>query len=119
MAHHLTHEHSLHRSKAEIACSSFAFDTVLGAGASQADLYKAAVAPVVEDVLNGYNGTIMAYGCTGAAPSGHLAPNENVITILKRLCSRCKPFGIQWVNVAIGSNHSRKPVQKLSPPLSP
>ena len=56
----------MHRSKAEIACSSFAFDTVLGAGASQADLYRAAVAPVVEDVLSGYNGTIMAYGCTGA-----------------------------------------------------
>jgi hypothetical protein len=53
------------RSKAEIACSSFAFDTVLGAEACQADLYRAAVAPVVGDVLNGYNGTIMAYGCTG------------------------------------------------------
>lgn len=32
----------------------------------QADVYQAAVQPVVEDVLNGYNGTIMAYGQTGA-----------------------------------------------------
>ena len=45
---------------------------MLGAGASQADLYRAAVAPVVEDVLSGYNGTIMAYGCTGAPPPAAL-----------------------------------------------
>lgn len=32
----------------------------------QSDVYQAAVQPVVEDVLNGYNGTIMAYGQTGA-----------------------------------------------------
>ena len=32
----------------------------------QADVYQAAVHPVIEDVLNGYNGTIMAYGQTGA-----------------------------------------------------
>jgi hypothetical protein len=39
---------------------------VLPETASQVDVYTAAVEPIVEDVLNGYNGTIMAYGQTGA-----------------------------------------------------
>ena len=55
------------RSKAEVGNSHFGFDMVLGTDASQADLYHAAVAPIVDDVLHGYNGTIMAYGCTGGA----------------------------------------------------
>jgi Kinesin motor domain len=38
---------------------------VLPTTATQADVYQAAVQPVVEDVLDGYNGTIMAYGQTG------------------------------------------------------
>ncbi len=36
--------------------------------AGQADVYQAAVAPVVADVLKGYNGTVMAYGQTGKHP---------------------------------------------------
>ena len=39
---------------------------ILAEDSLQADVYQAAVQPVVEDVLNGYNGTIMAYGQTGA-----------------------------------------------------
>lgn len=35
---------------------------VLATSADQQDVYKAAVEPIVEDVLQGYNGTIMAYG---------------------------------------------------------
>ena len=35
---------------------------VLPPGASQADVYEAAVSGIVDDVLGGFNGTIMAYG---------------------------------------------------------
>ena len=35
---------------------------ILAEDSVQADVYQAAVQPVVEDVMNGYNGTIMAYG---------------------------------------------------------
>lgn len=38
---------------------------VLGPGANQHDVYHAGVKDVVEDVLKGYNGTVMAYGQTG------------------------------------------------------
>jgi hypothetical protein len=38
---------------------------VLGPSATQVDVYNSAVKDVVEDVLRGYNGTVMAYGQTG------------------------------------------------------
>lgn len=50
--------------------SEFKFDEVLRQHSTQGDVYAAAVEPVVADVLNGYNGTVMAYGQTGA-PSHH------------------------------------------------
>ncbi len=54
------------RRKAIIPTTEFNFDEVLRPESTQADVYSAAVAPVVADVLNGYNGTVMAYGQTGA-----------------------------------------------------
>lgn len=41
---------------------------ILGPAATQEDVYNAAVQPIVEDVLRGYNGTIMAYGQVGLSP---------------------------------------------------
>lgn len=40
---------------------------VLETDASQQDVFNAAVKDVVDDVLKGYNGTVMAYGQTGKA----------------------------------------------------
>lgn len=44
---------------------SYRFDEVLTETASQKRVYEAVAKPVVESVLSGYNGTIMAYGQTG------------------------------------------------------
>lgn len=44
---------------------TFQFDEVLTEHASQKRVYEAVAKPVVESVLEGYNGTIMAYGQTG------------------------------------------------------
>ncbi|KAF5762515.1 putative plus-end-directed kinesin ATPase [Helianthus annuus] len=41
------------------------FDEVFTEYASQKRVYEVVAKPVVEGVLNGYNGTIMAYGQTG------------------------------------------------------
>ena len=49
-----------------VRASSPCLVQILAEDSVQADVYQAAVQPVVEDVLNGYNGTIMAYGQTGA-----------------------------------------------------
>ncbi|KAG8188866.1 hypothetical protein JTE90_018272 [Oedothorax gibbosus] len=43
----------------------FTFDAVYD-GASQADIYDEVFRPLVDSVINGFNGTIIAYGQTGA-----------------------------------------------------
>lgn len=45
---------------------SFTFSKVWNMETSQEQLYQRVGAPVVEDVLNGYNGTVFAYGQTGS-----------------------------------------------------
>lgn len=44
---------------------AYRFDEVFSGGASQRRIYEVVAKPVVESVLEGYNGTIMAYGQTG------------------------------------------------------
>ncbi|XP_068645423.1 kinesin-like protein KIN-UC isoform X2 [Aristolochia californica] len=44
---------------------SFKFDEVFTESASQRRVYEVVAKPVVESVLDGYNGTVMAYGQTG------------------------------------------------------
>lgn len=43
----------------------FTFDSVYGWDSKQSDIYDDAVRPLVESVLQGFNGTIFAYGQTG------------------------------------------------------
>jgi len=45
---------------------SFTFDSVFGPNVTQRHIYDVCAANVVEGCLNGYNGTIFAYGQTGA-----------------------------------------------------
>ncbi|XP_058204584.1 kinesin-like protein KIN-UC isoform X11 [Rhododendron vialii] len=44
---------------------AYRFDEVFSESASQRRVYEAVAKPVVESVLSGYNGTVMAYGQTG------------------------------------------------------
>ncbi|XP_060184527.1 kinesin-like protein KIN-UC isoform X1 [Lycium barbarum] len=43
----------------------YKFDEIFAESASQKRIYETVAKPVVESVLNGYNGTVMAYGQTG------------------------------------------------------
>ncbi|XP_033098854.1 kinesin-like protein KIF11 [Anneissia japonica] len=44
---------------------TFSFDKVYGPKAKQVDVYKGVVAPILDEVLAGYNCTVFAYGQTG------------------------------------------------------
>ncbi|NP_999777.1 kinesin-II 85 kDa subunit [Strongylocentrotus purpuratus] len=44
---------------------SFTFDTVFAPGAKQTDVYNQTARPIVDAIIEGYNGTIFAYGQTG------------------------------------------------------
>ncbi|XP_023005901.1 kinesin-like protein KIN-5C [Cucurbita maxima] len=72
----------------------FTFDKVFGPSAKQRDLYEQAVVPIVNEVLEGFNCTIFAYGQTGtgktytmegeckrskSGPNGALPPEAGVI----------------------------------------
>ncbi|KAI6674070.1 hypothetical protein NL676_001976 [Syzygium grande] len=72
----------------------FTFDKVFGPSAQQKDLYEQAVVPIVNEVLEGFNCTIFAYGQTGtgktytmegeckrskSGPNGELPPEAGVI----------------------------------------
>jgi len=43
----------------------FTYDSVYGIDSTQRQVYDQCAFPLVESVLNGYNGTIFAYGQTG------------------------------------------------------
>ncbi|EWC46073.1 kinesin heavy chain [Drechslerella stenobrocha 248] len=48
---------------------SFTFDRVFDMNSRQADIFDFSIRPTVDDILNGYNGTVFAYGQTGAGKS--------------------------------------------------
>lgn len=56
----------------------FTFDSVFGHNSKQMDVYNLAARPIVENVLEGYNGTIFAYGQTG---TGKTFTMEGVRTV--------------------------------------
>lgn len=56
----------------------FSFDAVFSERATQRKIYDTCAAPVVQSVLEGYNGTIFAYGQTGAGKTHTMegVPND-------------------------------------------
>ncbi|KAI9672879.1 MAG: Kinesin heavy chain [Trizodia sp. TS-e1964] len=48
---------------------AFTFDRVFGMDSLQSEVFDFSIRPTVDDILNGYNGTVFAYGQTGAGKS--------------------------------------------------
>ncbi|KAK1836491.1 kinesin heavy chain [Podospora conica] len=48
---------------------TFTFDRVFDMECKQSDIFDFSIKPTVDDILNGYNGTVFAYGQTGAGKS--------------------------------------------------
>ncbi|KAI9892153.1 MAG: Kinesin heavy chain [Vezdaea aestivalis] len=51
------------------AAGAFTFDRVFDMASRQTDVFDFSIKPTVDDILNGYNGTVFAYGQTGAGKS--------------------------------------------------
>ncbi|XP_078269009.1 kinesin-like protein KIF11 [Rhinoraja longicauda] len=64
----------------EKAAKKYTFDMVFGPNAKQIDVYKSVVYPILDEVINGYNCTIFAYGQTGTGKTftmeGERSQNE-------------------------------------------
>ncbi|KAG8155926.1 hypothetical protein JTE90_002834 [Oedothorax gibbosus] len=57
---------------------TFTFDTVFGTDSTQLDVYNLAARPIIDNVLEGYNGTIFAYGQTGTGKTFTMEGNRDV-----------------------------------------
>lgn len=55
----------LSQNSSDDASKAFTFDYVFGPNSKQVDIYNLVARPIVDAVLEGYNGTIFAYGQTG------------------------------------------------------
>ncbi|KAL1901987.1 Kinesin heavy chain [Sporothrix stenoceras] len=51
------------------AQGTFTFDRVFDMNSAQSDIFDYSIKSTVDDILNGYNGTVFAYGQTGAGKS--------------------------------------------------
>ncbi|KAL1842631.1 hypothetical protein VTJ49DRAFT_4679 [Mycothermus thermophilus] len=51
------------------AQGTFTFDRVFDMSCKQSDIFEYSIKSTVDDILNGYNGTVFAYGQTGAGKS--------------------------------------------------
>ena len=51
------------------ASGTFTFDRVFDMSCKQTEIFDFSIKPTVDDILNGYNGTVFAYGQTGAGKS--------------------------------------------------
>ncbi|XP_047966623.1 kinesin-like protein KIN-5C [Salvia hispanica] len=94
---------------------TFMFDKVFGPNSQQKDLYDQAVIPIVNEVLDGFNCTIFAYGQTGtgktytmegeckrskSGPNGELPPGAGVIPravkqIFDTLEGQCAEYSVK------------------------
>ncbi|KAL6070961.1 kinesin-like protein KIN-5D [Balamuthia mandrillaris] len=55
---------------------TFTFDDVFGPDSTQRDVYNTAIAPIVEEVLKGFNCTVFAYGQTGTGKTHTMEGNH-------------------------------------------
>ncbi|CAI2381763.1 unnamed protein product [Moneuplotes crassus] len=56
--------------------TTFSFDRVFDLGASQRDIYEAAAEPIINSVLQGFNGTILTYGQSGSGKTFTMHSSE-------------------------------------------
>lgn len=54
----------------------FSFDHVFGPESSQLDVYRCTTATILDDVLNGFNSCVFAYGATGAGKTFTMLGNK-------------------------------------------
>ena len=66
--------------------STFQFDKVFDANATQEDVQEYLVHPVINDVLSGYNGTVITYGPSFSGKSYSLIGSKESEGILPNIC---------------------------------
>ena len=107
----------------------FTFSRVFNQASTQQEVYEDVGAPIIKDVVNGYNGTIFVYGQTGSgkthtmmgAPSGsvhhgHHDPHSSPPGSLSRSSSRLRhhPYAFSSSGNPNSHHHSNQPAFSTS-----
>ena len=74
---------------------TFTFDAVYAPDTHQEVIYKQTASTIVDSVLEGYNGTIFAYGQTGAGKTFTMLGNLSQVCVMHRsllICPTASPF---------------------------
>lgn len=80
---------TVHRREGAILTTRFEFDKVLPPNSTQEDVYSAAAADIVDGVMDGYNGAVLAYGQTGAGKTHTLfSASPECIGLVPRAASQ-------------------------------
>ncbi|KAK3245231.1 hypothetical protein CYMTET_45190 [Cymbomonas tetramitiformis] len=80
---------TVHRRDGAILTTRFEFDKVLPPSSTQEDVYSAAAADIVDGVMDGYNGAVLAYGQTGAGKTHTLfSASPECIGLVPRAASQ-------------------------------
>lgn len=58
--------------------NKFNFDRVFGMESTQVEVFQESAAPLIADVLAGYNATIFAYGQTGTGKVGYIIHSMSI-----------------------------------------
>lgn len=61
----------------------FTFDRIFGPESTQKEIFAVSTQSVVESVMNGYNGTIFAYGQTSSGKTFTMEVNFNLLIVEK------------------------------------
>lgn len=71
--------------KGPIEPKTFAFDYAFDTDSTQSDVYDRVGKPLLDQALNGFNGTIFAYGQTGSGKSWSMSGNDEQQGIIPRM----------------------------------
>lgn len=71
----------------------FTFDHAFGPSASQDEVYRACIQPMVRSVLDGYNATVFCYGETGSGKTYTISGGGQGEIYSTGMCDRCSLTG--------------------------
>ncbi|KIV95231.1 hypothetical protein PV10_02908 [Exophiala mesophila] len=104
----------------------FTFDRVFGMNSQQADIFDFSIRSTVQDVMNGYNGTVFAYGQTGAGKSytmmGDMDDQEKkgiIPRITEQIFDSILVHGSAQVEYTVGISYLEIYMEKIRDLLNP
>lgn len=104
----------------------FTFDRVFGMDSRQPDIFEFSIRSTVEDVMNGYNGTVFAYGQTGAGKSYTMMGDMDdpdkmgiIPRIVKQIFDAILLFGSATVEYTVGVSYMEIYMERIRDLLNP